>query len=290
MQREKKVFIYHPNILGVRLGDDGFAGVLNHLCSSQNGIFSIDPDEQCSSRVILHIEHDGGNYAISLQKLKEEDLPKIANASDGSNEVDLAMPDGTALSFKNLFIYNHEKGILVSAKLGSCPQIGMLRKCLQKIIRNEIPGFERAIFITPMVFERGLVDKLRGAVSISMAQFSSQDFYGEEISGTRLDQYKEYLSGQGYAKTTKLKGLMGQNLKAQLAPIIDDIIANGGTLPEHIKIKMEIDGDSVDFSKYYKMYKIMVKVSETNHRYLDYNNLKLKLLQIVAEFNLTHEE
>lgn len=290
MQKEKKVFIYHPSILGVELGNDGFAGVLNRLCPSQSNTFPINLDNQDDNKAILHIERDGSNYAISLQRLKEKDLPKIANADDGSNEVDLMMPNGTALSFKNLFIYNHEKGILVSAKLGSCPQISMFRECLQKIIRSEIPGFERAIFVTRMIFERGLVGKLRDAVSISMAQFSSNDFYGEEISGTRLDQYKEYLSGQGYAKTTKLKGIRGQNLKTQLMPIIEDIVANGGTLPEHIKIKMEIDGDSVDFSKYYKMYKIMVKVDEANHRYLDYADLKSKLLEIIEGFNLANEE
>lgn len=283
MQKEKKVFVYHPSITGVSIPVD-FGVVLGQLCSSRGGVFVVDRDDHNDNKIILRILRDAHNYVISVQKLKEEDLPKVASVNDGSNEVNLTMPEGTALSFKNLFIYNCDKGILVAAKLGSCPQIRNFRECLQKIVRDEISGFEHAILVTAMVFERGLTEKLNNAESITMAQFRSDDFYGEEVDGTRLEQYKDYLSGQGYTRTTKLSGIRGGNLKTKLMPIIEDIVSNGGELPEHMKIKMKIDGDEVDFGKYYKMYRVMVGVSESNHKYLDYDDLKLKLLGVIEEF------
>lgn len=286
--KKRTVFLYHP-VLEKVSDDINFGSMLENLRLIGRGVFVIG-DDNSTERHVVRIGGDGNKYLISIQKLKTEDLPKVANSNDGSNETDLTIPDGTALSFKNVFAYDREKGVMAAAKLGSCPQIKVFRDCIQKIARENISGCENVIVVTSMIFERGLTERLMRIESITMAEFRSDDFYGEEISGTRLEHYKEYLSGHGYTKTTKLKGLEGRFLRRTLAPIIEDIIANHGMLPEHINIRMKADGEDIDFGKYYKKYIVEVSDNETNRKYLNYDDLEDKLTNIIEEYHISYEE
>lgn len=281
MMKRRSVVLYHPATVGCQVNFEQVLDELSALRKQQ--MIVLGPDNE--SKYVVTIKTLLNKYVIIVQKLKIDDLPRIAQEADGQKEAPLVIPEGMSLSFKNIFIFDRDKNILAMSVLGSCPQVGALQRCLKELMRKYIDGCERGNCRFAMIMERGFTDALRDSTTITMAEFTSKDFYGESISEDRFDAYEKYLGGIGYTQKVKLRGIRGMNLKEKLLPVIDDIISYG-LPPEEIGIKMAIDGEDINFSKYYKKYHIWVRVGGMRNKSLDYNDLERKMTQIVDGFRL----
>ncbi|MBR2543659.1 hypothetical protein IKF03_03665 [Candidatus Saccharibacteria bacterium] len=282
--KQKDIFLYHPTI---ELCSYEFGELLKQI--SQLPLVDriiADVDE---NRYILLVEQKLDTYIITLRKLKNDELPKIADTKTGDNESNLEIPSDMSLSYKNLFAYNSKNNSLAMTIINLCPRISTLRKILEKIAKDKMDGCAKITLRFVMVFRKGLTEKLMQANSITTAEFRADDYYGDNIDETRLKKYKDYLSGNGYIKTTKLKGKRGQNIKKVVAPIIEDILSNNGQLLDGINIKMTIDGEKIDFTRYYQKNTVDVLLDENNKRYLDYSDLEKKLITI-AKNDIIYEE
>lgn len=104
-----------------------------------------------------------------------------------------------------------------------------------------------------------------------------------------MEAYKDYLCGHNYYKTTKLKGKKGENIKTIVQSILDDIIGNND-MPESLDISMEIDGEKINFKKYYEKRTIQVNTDKQNTKYIDYDSLKDELISCIANKESTYAE
>ncbi len=100
MNKNKDVFLYHPTCTD----SDGvdFASLLIRMEALVGDGLTV---ESRGVRSVLRISSTGSIWIISLQNLSNDDLPKIANDSDGKDERGLSIPDGKSLSYKNYFIF-----------------------------------------------------------------------------------------------------------------------------------------------------------------------------------------
>lgn len=200
-------------------------------------------------RTKCSVEHRSYYWVITLQNLKNDELPRIADAEDGNNERNLNMPDGGALSYKNVFVYCPDDNFIRYIKPYSCPQIGKLRACINRLIRIDNNfGDIRVDF--GVVARKDVCETLRAAKVISSAMFTSCDYDGANIKETNLYAFKEYLGGKGIKKKTKITGVRGENLKGVLSGVIESILTDVDVL-DYIDVEMVIDGKNVNFKKYY---------------------------------------
>ena len=283
MQKDKKAILYHPTTLNCEYG---FGDLISNLSSlPPNNLTIVDGD---GSRYVVSFSVNSGISIISIKKLKNDELPKVADFDTGSNEINLEMPEGMSLSYKNIFVYDSQKNVLAMVRLSSCPQVGALRKCLEEIARENLLNCSRLRIQCPLIFKRGLADTLRNANSITMAKIRAEDYYGDNIDESRLEPYRRFMVGENCITTVEIKRKRQADIRDAVSELIADAIANG-VPPDGISVQMRIDGEVIDFSKYYRQYPIQVRADVSNVKYLDYGDLEAKLLQIVSTFGVEDE-
>lgn len=96
-------------------------------------------------------------------------------------------------------------------------------------------------------------------------------------------KYEDFLAGKNFDKTTKLKSKNGENIKSIVQFILDDIVGNND-MPDSFDIKMNIDGEEVDFQRYYKRHNIEVLMDQENQKYVDYRDLEDKLINVLQSY------
>ncbi len=190
------------------------------------------------------------------------------------------------MSYKNYFIFNSQNGVLGVAKLSLCPRVARLASVIRTVISSSyeslgIPENARVNF--SQIFETGLKERLRTAKTVTMAQITSFDYCGEDISEKDFGAYKDFMGGINYDKTTKLHGKKGENIIQTVQFILDDIIS-GNDFVENFRISMKVDGETIDFSKYFKKYSISVLMDEQNKKYVDYDDLIKKIISAIEQY------
>ncbi|MBQ3352667.1 hypothetical protein IJG91_03385 [Candidatus Saccharibacteria bacterium] len=279
--KEKKVLLYHPHVNHM---DGNFGDLLDAICLEIGSEKVVDVGEV---KLVFRLSKEDSVWFIRLQELKADELPKIADFENGANEKNLDLPDGKGLSYRNVFAYDEAKNIIASVKISGCPQNGRLKRCIESITK-EIGILEKVTVRFSIIFEKGLVEKIRNAEVISVAEFSSLDYDGSSISEDRFSKYKDYIGGKDYSKITTIKGKNGANIKGVLQPVIDDFISHeDGALP--VAIKMDIDNEPVDFQRYYKVRRIQVAMDNQSSKHVDYDDLLTKLKKIVGEYKEDEE-
>lgn len=263
MKKMKQVRLYHPQLMEAENGT-----IEDVLRRATNGeVIKLD-----DNRLILKTRQDEELWVITLQDLKNDELPKVADSANGEGEQNLDIPDGKALSYKNIFVYRPSDNVLAGIMLHGHPQIGKLRLCLDKIA-NDLYGDDASVRIN-IIFSNDLIRRIRSCRTITAAELTSLDFDGERISEPRLKLLKEFLGGHNVKRTTKIKGLRGENIKRMLWPIVEDFLSHRDDDILPLAIKMEMDGEKVDFQKYYKTYPVEVEMDKENEKYVDYNSLE----------------
>ena len=236
-------------------------------------------------RMIVNAYRNDELTVIYVQYLKSDELPKVANESDGKDEQNLEVPQGKSLSYKNVFAYNDRQNLLITAHLHACPQIGRLKMCLREIGKDAAILSKNSDLTFSHIMDRGLVDKIKKAKTITTAEFTSRDYYsGEMIKEKNLLKYEDFLAGKNFDKTTKLKSKNGENIKSVVQFILDDIVGNND-MPDSFDIKMNIDGEDVDFQRYYKRHNIEVLMDQENQKYVDYIDVEDKLINALQSYD-----
>lgn len=279
LSKTKNFYFYRPI-----LNRDGyiFSDLLNAVIGQgMNGKVVTIGEE----RMVVNACRSGEFTVIYVQYLKSDELPKVANESDGKDEQNLEVPQGKSLSYKNVFAYDIQRDLLIAAHLHACPQIGRLKMCLREI-GKEVGILSKNSDLTFLhIMDRGLVDKIRQAKIITTAEFTSRDYYsGEMIKEKNLLKYESFLAGKNFDKITKLKGKNGESIKGIVQFILDDIISNND-MPDSFDIKMNIDGEEVDFQRYYKRHNIEVLMDQENQKYVDYKDLESKLINTLQSYS-----
>lgn len=270
MRKIKQVRLYHPQIMNIDNGS--FDEILNRASSGER----ID---LTNNSLIIKATRDGELWIITIQNLKNDELPKVADSANGEDEQNLDIPDGKALSYKNIFVYRPDNNLLACAALYGHPQIGKLRLCLEKIAQN-LYGETAAIRIS-VIFNNDLIQRIRNCQRITAAELTSVDLDGEEIDESRLGLFKEFLGGHNIKRTTKIKGLRGENIRRILWPIVEDFLTHRDDDIMPLAIKMEMDGEKVDFQKYYKTYSVEIEMDDENQKYVNYDSLEGALKNII---------
>ena len=121
-----------------------------------------------------------------------------------------------------------------------------------------------------------------------MAKIRAEDYYGDNIDESRLEPYRRFMVGENCITTVEIKRKRQADIRDAVSELIADAIANG-VPPDGISVQMRIDGEVIDFSKYYRQYPIQVRADVSNVKYLDYGDLEAKLLQIVSTFGVEDE-
>ena len=283
-QMTKIVNFYHP-VLSSNFSLY-FSDILKEI--SEKGSIDIKASENDHFIVVVSTYNEF--FVITIQNLKNDELPKVANSINGKDEQDLTIPQGKSLSYKNIFVYDRRKGIMACAVLSNCPQIGKLRACLQNFCSDNNLITKKSDLTFQYIMDHDLVERLKNANKITTATFTSKDYYdGDDIKEKHLEAYKDYLCGHNYYKTTKIKGRKGENIKSIVQSILDDIIGNND-MPESLDISMEIDGEKINFKKYYKKRTIQVNADMRNTKYIDYDNLKDALINCITNEESTYAE
>lgn len=278
--KSKNVFLYHP----LCIGDDGisFAEVIDNM-------LRLGSDFNVTARgvkSVLGISASDDWIIISLQNLSNDDLPKIANDDDGKDEKEIDIPEGKSLSYRNCFVFNRKSNLLGAAKLSLCPHISRLAGVFNKVISENFSemGVSKNLRVRfSQIFEKGLGEKLRNARTITMAQVTSLERSGENISEKDFGRYKDFMGGVGYTKTTKLHGNKGANIKHLVQFILDDII-QGNDFVEDFQISMKVDGEAINFNQYYKKYIINVDLDDENRKYVDYDCLIKAVIGVMEQY------
>ena len=272
MLKAKKVLLYHAHVNGA----DDLGQILAKIGSLPQERRIVDFGDV---KIVLDLKPIDGSWIITLQELKSGELPKVANSQDGSDEIPLNIPDGKALSSKNVFVFDQDKNILGSIRLYGCQQMGRLRSCLEKIAY--LTGSDKVEIKFTVVFEKGLAMKLANAKEITTATFTSLDYDGSEIDEGRLSAYKEYLSGKGFQRKTIISGKRRcDNIKAVVQPIIDDFLSYGDA---PVDIEMKVDGENINFQRYYKTYSVSVQIDD--QRFINYDDLTCKVCKVVESYS-----
>lgn len=235
-------------------------------------------------RMVVNAYRNGELAVICVQYLKSDELPKVANESDGKDEQNLEVPQGKSLSYKNIFAYDDQQNLLITAHLHACPQIGRLKMCLREIGKEAGILSKNSDLTFSHIMDRGLVDKIKQAKTITTAEFTSRDYYsGEMIKEKNLLKYEDFLAGRNFDKITKLKSKNGENIKNIVQFVLDDIVGNND-MPDSFDIKMNIDGEEVDFQRYYKRHNIEVLMDQENQKYVNYKDLEDKLINELRSY------
>lgn len=239
-------------------------------------------------RSVLCIESTDDFWILSLQNLSNDDLPKVANDDDGGDEQNLDVPQGKAMSYKNCFVFNRKTNVLGMAKISMCPRVARLAAVINSIIRQEyeelgVPEDTKVRF--PQIFEKGLAERLSSAKTITMAQISMKDYYGDNVKEKDFGAYKDYMGGLNYSKVTKLHGRNGANIKEVVQFIIDDVVQCNDIVND-FEISMKVDGERINFSQYFKRYNVSVLMDENNHKYVDYVDLIREVASIVGAYGV----
>lgn len=235
-------------------------------------------------RMVVNAYRNGEPAIICVQYLKSDELPKVANESDGKDEQNLEVPQGKSLSYKNIFAYDDQQNLLITAHLHACPQIGRLKMCLREIGKEAGILSKNSDLTFSHIMDRGLVDKIKQAKTITTAEFTSRDYYsGEMIKEKNLLKYEDFLAGKNFDKITKLKSKNGENIKSIVQFVLDDIVGNND-MPDSFDIKMNIDGEEVDFQRYYKRHNIEVLMDQENQKYVNYKDLEDKLINALRSY------
>lgn len=280
--KQHDAFLYHPTLSGY---DGSPCELFGELLSNPNTFPHVITDR--GGKFVLNLERRSEDiWLITVQALKSDEFPKMADDSDGRNEEDLTLPSGKSLSYKNIFIYSTPKNLFVAARLHSFPSTRRLAFCLKSVVEElEINNGAFSLRLGQL-FEHSLVEKLRAANAITFAEFTSMsDYYGDNINEDRLTPYDQYLGGQDYTKTTRLRGKRGANIKHVVNAVIEDYIANGG-LPEGLGVKMKVDGEDINFRKFFKKFPIDVMMEEENSNHIDYCLLERKLIDVIDNFEV----
>lgn len=282
--KTKNIYFYRPTL---KKDDYVFSDLLNVVIrQGTNGKIVAISEE----RVVINAHQNGELIIISVQYLKSDELPKVANESDGKDEQNLEVPKGKSLSYKNVFVYDVPRNLLVAANLHACPQIGRLKMCLREIGKEVNMLSKNSDLTFSHIMDRGLVDKIKQAKTITTAEFTSRDYYsGEMIKERNLLKYEEFLAGKNFDKVTRLKGKSGENIKSIVQFILDDVVGNSD-MPDSFEIKMNIDGEEVNFQRYYKRHNVEVQMDQENQKYVDYKDLERKLIETLQLYYDRHED
>lgn len=282
--KTKNIYFYRPTL---KKDDYVFSDLLNVVIrQGTNGKIVAISEE----RVVINAHQNGELIIISVQYLKSDELPKVANESDGKDEQNLEVPKGKSLSYKNVFVYDVPRNLLVAANLHACPQIGRLKMCLREIGKEVNMLSKNSDLTFSHIMDRGLVDKIKQAKTITTAEFTSRDYYsGEMIKERNLLKYEEFLAGKNFDKVTRLKGKSGENIKSIVQFILDDVVGNND-MPDSFEIKMNIDGEEVNFQRYYKRHNVEVQMDQENQKYVDYKDLERKLIETLQLYYDRHED
>lgn len=279
VSKTKNFYFYHPTL---NKDDYTFSDLLNFIIEQGTNGKIVTIGEE---RMIVNAYHNGKFVVIYVQYLKSDELPKVANESDGKDEQNLKVPQGKSLSYKNVFAYDDRQNLLVTARLHACPQIGRLKICLREIGKEVGILSKNSDLTFSHIMNRGLVDKIKQAKIITTAEFTSRDYYsGEMVKEKNLLKYENFLAGKNFDKITKLKGKNGESIKGIVQFILDDIIGNND-MPDSFDIKMNIDGEEVDFQRYYKRHNIEVLMDRKNQKYVDYKDLEDKLVNALQSYS-----
>ncbi len=283
VSKTKNFYFYRPTL---NKDDYAFSDILNVVVEQgANGKIVTISEE----RMIVNAYRDSKLIVIYVQYLKSDELPKVANESDGKDEQNLEVPQGKSLSYKNVFVYDETQNLLITANLHACPQIGRLKMCLREIGKETSILSKNSDLTFSHIVDRGLVDKIKQAKTITTAEFTSRDYYsGEMIKEKNLLKYEGFLAGKNFNKTTKLKGKNGENIKSIVQFILDDVVGNND-MPDSFDIKMNIDGEEVDFQRYYKRHNVEVLMDQENQKYVDYKDLEGKLISALQSYS-EHED
>lgn len=279
ISKTKNFYFYRPTL---NKDDYTFSDLLNVVIKQGvNGEIVTIGEE----RMIVNAYRNGKFVVIYVQYLKSDELPKVANESDGKDEQNLEVPQGKSLSYKNVFVYDDQRNLLITANLHACPQIGRLKMCLREIGKEANMLSKNSDLTFSHIMDRGLVDKIKQAKTITTAEFTSRDYYsGEMIKEKNLLKYENFLAGKNFDKITKLKSRNGENIKSTVQFILDDVVGNND-MPDSFDIKMNIDGEDVDFQRYYKRHNIEVLMDRENQKYVDYKDLEDKLIYTLQSYS-----
>lgn len=155
---------------------------------------SIDIKAPDNNHFIITASVYNGLFAITIQNLKNDELPKVANSTDGEDEQDLTIPQGKSLSYKNIFIYDKSKNIMTCAVLSNCPQIGKLRTCLQDYCKNN--GFikKKSDLTFQYLIDRNLVERLRNAKKLQQPRLLQKIIMMETIYKRNIWKHTKIIS------------------------------------------------------------------------------------------------
>lgn len=239
--------------------------------------------EDLNIKLILKIALKNNLKIITLQELKTGELGKIADEDTGENEEPLGMPPGKLLSYKNIFIYDEKQNILGYVKLNSHPQQGKLKFHLEKILQN-LDDYKNIKIRFGAIFEKGLVEKIKNAKNITTAEFVSTTDAEDVKNNETMKKHQDWLGGKYFNKTTKITGKKGANIKSIIQSFIDDYLGNNDISENFTKIGMTIDGEYVNFFKYWKKIPVEILEDRDDKKYVNYKDLEEKLLEIVSNY------
>lgn len=271
----RNAFVYHPTVVS----EEGinFEDILRSIGEYDEPIqINVDSHTNYS----LKIAERDGFFVLSLQRLSNGNLPFVANMADGSDEKQLEIGDNEGLSFKNIFVFNLNTNKLFGIRPDNLPKAGRLRLCLQDLYNKTVS--EKVKIRFGAVMNRDLVNIINDAKTITSATITSLD-RGDNINEPLLTKYDQYLGGVDYIKTTKLKGKKGANIKHLVAGILSDI-TDGYELESYLGISMCIDGQSINFNRFYRQIPLDLKEDSRNKRYLDYSDLEEKLIRLAKDY------
>ena len=232
-------------------------------------------------RSICSVASFGNYWVINIQNLKNDELPLIADLANGSGETRLEVPDGKALSYRNIFVYRKVDNIICHIKPYGCPQGGKLRACINCILKNST-DFKDVRVDFGAIINRNYAEILKSAKKITSAKFVSVDNSGADIGELDRKIFGEYMSGRGIRRETKLSGVKGKNLKGALIGVIDSLISSADAL-NYLGITMTIDGKNVNFGRYLKTEYIDVDYLPDG-KTIDFEKIAVKMSGLSCDF------
>ena len=159
---EKKVVLYHLTLESDIF--DNFSDVLERI-SQENETdrrIVIKPD----NFIVKVSQKDNERFLITIQRLTDEDLPKMADGDNGENEEELSIPDGKKLSYKNVFIYDKNDSMLAMAKLQGHPQNGKFTKCITELVKHYAEPNNKFNIHLAQITDNDLREKIKNAKNI----------------------------------------------------------------------------------------------------------------------------
>lgn len=279
---KKTIWLFRGEIIKNKDSDEDLevSDILDFI-KTNNDSFLYSDDE---NNYLFDVSEAKEYIVIKLQKLKDKELPEIADKKSGKNPEPLKLPDDKALLFENCIVYHKAKKVFAMARLSERPQN---RIFCQMIAEMYLQIDQRKVrFRLCAILKNDLRKKLIEAKTISELEFSSSTFYNENETvkqGRDFTKYEDFMSHDANVeKEVKLKGKNGANLRKRLEFMIDDFIEDN--MPTLKKFKLKLDGEELNLMRYFYKNEIDIVLDPGNQRNILLKDLEDKLKQELENY------